>query len=192
MAVHLFGAASSPACSNFALRRTAKDNIEHFSEEVISTVRNNFYVDDCLKSLPTEGETSQLASDLRALLLRGDFRLTKWFSNNRRVLETIPVDEHAKEAKTLDLGKDGLPVERVLGVKWSVESDTFSFNVDIKLKPPTRRGILSVVSSVYDPLGLAAPFVLTSKRLLQDLSRLKLGWDDPISPEDSIRVGSDG
>ena len=68
-----------------------------------------------------------------------------------------------------------------------MESDTFSFNVNIKLKPPTRRGILSVVSSVYDPLGLATPFVLTAKRLLQDLCRLKLGWDDPISPEDSIR-----
>ena len=42
MVVHLFGAASSPACSNFALRRTAEDNVEHFSKEVISTVRNNF------------------------------------------------------------------------------------------------------------------------------------------------------
>ena len=178
MVVLLFGAASSPACSNFALRRTAEDNVEHFSKEVISTVRNNFYVDDCLKSLP---------ADLRALLLRGGFKLTKWISNSRRVLETIPVDERAKEAKTLDLSKDGLPVERALGVKWCVESDTFSFNVNIKLKPPTRRGIFSVVSSVYDPLGLAAPFVLTAKRLLQDLCRLKLGWDDPIFPEDSIR-----
>ena len=150
-------------------------------------MRNNFYVDDCLKSLPAEGEASQLVSDLRALLLRGGFKLTKWISNSRRVLETIPVNERAKEAKTLDLNKDGLPVERALGVKWCVESDTFNFNVNIKLKPPTRRGILSVVSSVYDPLGLAAPFVLTTKRLLQDLCRLKLGWDDPISPEDSIR-----
>ena len=35
MVVHLFGAASSPACSNFALRRTAEDNVEHFSKEVI-------------------------------------------------------------------------------------------------------------------------------------------------------------
>ena len=151
MVVHLFVAASSPACSNFALRRTAEDNVEHFSKEVISTVRNNFYVEDCLKSLPTEGEASQLASDLRALLLRCGFKLTKWIRNSRRVLETIPVDERAKEAKTLDLSKDGLTVERALGVKWCMESDTFSFNVNIKLKPPTRRGILSVVSPVYDP-----------------------------------------
>ena len=143
-------------------------------------MRNNSYVDDCLKSLPTEGEASQLASDLRALLLIGGFRLTKRVSNSRRVLETNPVYERAKDAKTLELSKDGLPVERALGIKWCVESDTSSFNVELMLKPPTRRGILSVVSSVYDPLGLAAPFVLTVKKLLQDLCRLNLGSDDPI------------
>ena len=48
------------------------------------------------------------------------------------------------------------------------------------LKSPTRRSILSVVSSAYDPLGLAAPFVLPAKQLLQDLCRVKLEWDDPI------------
>ena len=60
MIVHLFDAASSPACSNFALRRTAEDNIEHFSKEIFSNVRKNPFVDDCLKSLPTKGEASQL------------------------------------------------------------------------------------------------------------------------------------
>ena len=52
---------------------------------------------------------------------------------------------------------------------------------------PTRRGILSVVSSVYDPLGLAAPFVLPAKRLLQDLCRVKLEWDEPIPSEHKVR-----
>lgn len=183
MVVHLFGAASSPACSNFALRKTAEDNSKHFSEAVVTTVKRNFYVDDCLKSLPSVEEASQHASDLRSLLSRGGFRLTKWISNSRRVLETIPEVERAKEVKTLDLSKDYLPVERALGVRWCVETDTFGFKVDIKLKPLTRRGILSVVSSVYDPLGLAAPFMLPAKRLLQDLCRFKLDWDDPIPSE---------
>ncbi|XP_078344097.1 uncharacterized protein LOC144629756 [Oculina patagonica] len=187
MVVHLFGAASSPACSNFALRKTAEDNSEHFPEEVVSTVKNNFYVDDCLKSLPSVDEASQHASDLRSMLSRGGFRLTKWISNSRQVLETIPEAERAKEVKALDLSKDDLPVERALGVKWCVETDTFGFKVEVKHKPPTRRGILSVVSSVYDPLGLVAPFVLPAKRLLQDLCRIKLEWDDPIPSEPKVR-----
>jgi len=34
MVVHLFGAASSPSCSNFALRKTAEDNSQHFPKAV--------------------------------------------------------------------------------------------------------------------------------------------------------------
>ena len=139
MVVHLFGAASSPSCSNFALRKTAEDNSQHFTEAVVCTVKNNFYVDDCLKALPSVEEASQHASDLRSLLSKGGFRLTNWISTSRRVLETIPEAERAKEVKTLDLSKDDLPVERALGVKWCVETDTFGFKVDIKFKPPTRR-----------------------------------------------------
>ena len=169
MVVHFFGAALSPSCSNFALCKTAEDNSQHFPEGVVSTVKNNFYVDDCLKALPLVGEASQHASNLRSLLSKGGFRLTKWISNSREVLETIPEEERAKEVKTLDLSKDDLPVERALSVKWCVEKDTFGFKVDVKLKPPMRRGILSVVSSVYDPLGLAIPVVFPTKLLLQDL-----------------------
>ena len=51
MLVHLFGAISSPASANFALRRTATDNKHCFPGAVINTVERNFYVDDCLKSL---------------------------------------------------------------------------------------------------------------------------------------------
>ena len=85
MVVHLFGAAFSPSCSNFALRKTAEDNTEHFPEAVVNTVKNNFYVDDCLKSLPSVDEAAQHAGDLRSLISRGGFRLTKWISNSRKV-----------------------------------------------------------------------------------------------------------
>ena len=65
-------------------------------------------------------------------------------------------------------------------------SDTFRFKIVIKDRPPTRRGILSTVSSVYDTLGFIAPFVLPAKILLQDLCRKGLGWDDKI-PEEELK-----
>ena len=37
MTVHLFGAVSSPACSNFAVRKTAEDNAKDFSADAINT-----------------------------------------------------------------------------------------------------------------------------------------------------------
>ena len=93
MVVHLFGAISSPACANFALHRTAEDNRHSFLPDVISTVKRNFYVDDCLKSLPSRLQTVEHVNSLRTLLARGGFRLTKWVSNSRDVLEAIPEQE---------------------------------------------------------------------------------------------------
>ena len=65
-------------------------------------------------------------------------------------------------------------------MSWFVETDQFGFKVFIKDRPCNRRGILSAVSSLYDPLGMAAPFILPAKLLLQDLCRRGLGWDDEV------------
>ena len=178
MRVHLFGATSSPSCSNFALRQTAKDHVGNFEADVISTVQSNFYVDDCLKSVDNEEEAIDLAKQLMELLKLGGFRLTKWVSNSRKVIASIPENERASAVKNLDL-----PVGRALGMQWNVDTDQFEFRTSIKNRPATRRGILSVASSTYDPLGFVSPFVLPAKVLLQDLCRLQLGWDDEIPKE---------
>ena len=183
MLVHLFGAISSPASANFALRRTATDNKQCFPDDVINTVKRNFYVDDCLKSLSSEAAAITHVHDLQALLSRGGFKLTKWISNSRKVIEAIPAHERCAELKKLDFYKNELPSQRALGLQWCVESDTFTFNICLRSRPFTRRGILSVVGSVFDPLGFVVPFILNAKQILQDLCRIKLGWDDEIPPE---------
>ena len=104
-------------------------------------------------------------------------------SNSREVLKTISKDEVGKEFKELDLSKDLLPVERVLGVHWSIENDCFGFRITLKDKPMTRRGILSTISSIYDPLGFAAPYLLQGKLILQQLCADRKGWDDALTDE---------
>ena len=185
MLVHLFGSVSSPTCVNFALRQTADDNSEQFDPETVNTVKRNFYVDDCLKSSENEKAAITTAEQLRLLLSKGGFRLTKWLSNSRKVIETIPQSERSKLVKEIRFGE--LPAERALGVLWNIELDTFGFAIMVKDKPFTRRGILSVVSSVYDPLGFAAPFILLAKEILQSLCRTSMGWDSPIPEEYSKR-----
>ena len=64
MEVHVFDATSSPARSNFALRKTAEDSISEFDEEVVKTVRNNVYVDDCLKSVESSAQAVNVAAQL--------------------------------------------------------------------------------------------------------------------------------
>ncbi|XP_068726426.1 uncharacterized protein [Montipora capricornis] len=179
MTVHLFGAVSSPSCANFVLRKTAEENFQRFDFEVMNTVRRNVYVDDCLKSVPSESEAIRLAADLRRLLERGGFNLTKWVSNSRKLIESLPESDRAGSFK--DLHDSQMPVERALGVRWDVDGDIFCFKIKVTDKPFTRRGLLSVVSSVYDPLGFEAPLIFPAKAILQDLCRKRLEGDDPIA-----------
>lgn len=92
----------------------------------------------------------------------------------------LPEKERAKEVRAVDLSKDILPIERALGVLWCIESDSFRFRIKVQDKPVTRRGILSTVSSIYDPLGFLSPFTLPAKTLLQQLIKEKLTWDEPV------------
>ncbi|XP_025760779.1 uncharacterized protein LOC106097018 [Oreochromis niloticus] len=83
----------------------------------------------------------------------------------------------------LDLSRDQLPTERALGVQWDIEHDVFTFSIVNKDKQLTRRGILSNVSSIYDPLGFLAPVILPAKQILQHLCKLRFGWVETIPAE---------
>ncbi len=79
-----------------------------------------------------------------------------------------------------DLDQKASPVETALGLHWCIDADVLTFRISIDKRPHTRRGILSVVSSIYDPLGFLAPFTLPVKRMLQEICRLNIGWDASI------------
>jgi hypothetical protein len=187
MLVHLFGATSSPSCANVALRRTAEDNRHLFRPDVCEMISSNFYVDDFLKSVSSKEQALSLVHEVTELCSKGGFKLTKWISNNRDVIQAVPVDERAKELKTLDLTKDDLPAGRALGVKWCIESDCFGFKVICQNVPPSRRRLLSIVSSIFDPLGLVSPFTMRAKIFLQSLCKQGVPWNVPLEGGDLVR-----
>ncbi len=183
MRVHIFGAVSSPSCANYALKRCAIDNTCTYDETVTDAVLNDFYVDDFVKSMKSEDEAVKLVRELKELLAKGGFSLKKWVSNSRKVIESVPPSDRAKTLKSIDIYQDDLPTERSLGVLWNVETDKIEFAVKEVDKRPTRRNILSVMSSIYDPIGCTAPYVLKAKKILQVCSKQKLTWDEKIPEE---------
>ena len=44
-----------------------------------------------------------------------------------------------------------------------------------------------MLSSGYDRVGIASPFVLGARLIVQSLCRLKIGWDDPIPEEQRLQ-----
>ena len=126
MRFYLFGGASCPSCANFTLKKTTQDS----KTESINQVRW------------TGHET---------------FKSTVWLSCSRRIqacivvlqftqgIDSLPASERAAEAALLK--------ERLPGARWNISFDLFGFTILIKDRPATRRAILSIVSSAYDPLG---------------------------------------
>lgn len=180
MKVHVIGAGSSPGCANFGLKQAAKDGEDEFGTDAAEFIRRNFYVDNGLKSVSTASPATKLIQSSQAMCAKAGIWLHKFISNTKEVLEAILPEDRAEKLQDLDLKFDKLAVERTLGVMWFVETDCFKFRIVIQDRPLTRRGVLSTISSIYDPLGFIAPVILAGKQLLQDLCRGNVEWDDPI------------
>ncbi|XP_028314916.1 uncharacterized protein LOC114470784 [Gouania willdenowi] len=177
--VHLFGAASSPGCANYGLKYLAKENSgTHPSGSQF--IERDFYVDDGVTSANTVEEAIQLAQDAREICSKGNLRLHKFVSNDHTVLQSIPLSECAVNIDTKDLTFKDMPQERALGIRWNIGKDCFKFDNTLKIQPATRRGILSTVASIYDPLGFLAPYVLNGKKILQEMCQRGVCWDETL------------
>jgi len=84
MTVHLFGAASSPGCANFGLKYLAEQYKSEYPT-ASSFVKNNFYVDDGLISVPLIQEAKELIVQAQTLCKHGGLRLHKFNSNENEV-----------------------------------------------------------------------------------------------------------
>ena len=154
MQVHLFGATSSPSSVAFCLRQAAIDLGDQFDPEISYIIQRYFYVDDCLCSTLSTHQAKLIVEQLTKLLKKGGFHLTKWHTNCREVLDTIPVNERSIKTQH-EVTDDNWAKERVLGVLWNVLNDSFGFRITFSETPVTRRGILSTLGSLYDPLGFS-------------------------------------
>ena len=170
MNVHLFGNTSSPAVATFCLRKTAQEAEAQFGSDAREFVEKNFYVDDALKSLPGPEESIDLLKRTQSMLATANLRLHKIASNDPKVTEAFPSSDRATDCCNLDLNENTKHVQRSLGVFWELKSDTFSFKALQERKPFMRRGVLSVVNSLFDRLGIAAPVAIKGKMLLRQMS----------------------
>lgn len=49
--------------------------------------------------------------------------------------------------------------------------------------PDTKRLILSATSSLFDPLGFAAPYVIKAKPIIKELWRRQIDWNEELPGE---------
>ncbi|XP_061908561.1 uncharacterized protein LOC133653372 isoform X2 [Entelurus aequoreus] len=183
MRVHVFGNSPSPAVAIYGLHQSVLRNQPDCDPDVKQFVTHDFYVDDGLKSLPTVEMAVSLLQRTRDTLANSNLRLHKIAANRKEVLEAFPSQDHAKDLKDLDFEADSVPMQRSLGLLWDLKKDCFTFRVSDETKPFTRRGVLSTINSLYDPLGFVAPVTMQGKSILRELMAENGDWDAPLPSE---------
>lgn len=169
------------ACAPFLAIRTMNElcEIEKDNFPIASNiVKRDCYVDNVATGFSTVDQAIQVRRELSQMLLKGGFKIRQWASNKERVLTGLDPSEIDSK---LDLNKDE-PI-KTLGVFWCAKNDNYTYqvtNVD-NSKSITKRYILSEIAKIYDPLGLLGPVILYAKRIMQELWKSKLNWDESVT-----------
>ena len=175
-----FGVTSSPYLAVRTLQQTATD-FGSSSPTASWHVTQSFYVDDLLGGADTVEQAIDLYHSLREMLGKGGFDLKKWRSSSSEVLRAIPetLQEPMPTQELVDMHSASYP--KALGVAWDSKADTIATHVQLPSAfVSTKRGILSDIARTFDVLGWISPVILQTKRLIQELWRLKLGWDEEV------------
>jgi predicted metalloprotease with PDZ domain len=117
------------------------------------------YVDDLLSGGWTVEQAKTRKEISREILQDATFELHKWSSNVPQ-LEVDEVHQVSELSDEQSYAKTQLMVKpkesKVLGLKWDKQSDTLKISFPSEEVPATKRGILSKLAKIYDPLGLVS------------------------------------
>ncbi|XP_055522992.1 uncharacterized protein LOC129717172 [Wyeomyia smithii] len=186
MDVATFGSTCSPASAQYVKNLNAKNHSNQFPRATLA-ITDCHYVDDYLDSFKSSTEAQQVAKEVRLIHHNGGFVLRGWRSNNRHVLAELG-EVGTAACKSLVSAYSEL-IERVLGLLWTPHTDELSFSTQMSTEVqmllssgcrPTKRQVLRCVMTLFDPLGLLAPFVINGKVLIQNLWRTGAEWDQKV------------
>jgi len=170
----------SATIAQVALRKTAEEMLTTYPEST-DIIINNAYMDDISASVNDSIEANRRMEEIDQILNSKGFVIKEWISNcpimngtHNNADSTVPVGED-KESNT----------EGVLGLRWDVKKDLLRFKFKASLDIPekfSKRYILSITNSIFDPIGLLTPFTVKVKIILRSVWAYepKLLWDCPL------------
>ena len=145
-------------------------------------IENGLYVDDLILGGETVNRAREIKLTAKKIFKEANFELHKWNSNARE----LELDENVNDAE-LSYAKKQLGTKsgecRLLGLSWNKNSDTIGVTLPQEAVAPTKRGVLSKIARVYNPLGLVAPLLLQGKLIYREACLQKCAWDADIPRE---------
>ena len=108
-----------------------------------------------------------------------------WISNSPEILHSLPTSEISTSITSRDSNK--FTVERAFEMIWNINQDMLTFRPVTREHSNTKQEIFSLVSSVFDALGVLTPCLLEPKLIIQDKWKLKTDWGSKIPIEMEAR-----
>lgn len=181
----VFGLSSSPMISQYVIRRIAAE-YKYSNPLLYDILMRKIYVDDLIISLDDFELAMRLFAETRQALLRGGFNLVKMKANHPDLLSTV-----LEQASESDLANEKLvsneTKEKLLGYVIDFENDTISLSLALPLMQkiiakdhPTKKEVLKLTMSIYDPQGLFTFFTSKLKILYHLICKEPVEWNDEI------------
>ena len=82
------------------------------------------------------------------------------------------------------LPSEASAIQAALGVLWKTSSDVLEIRTNSPEKPFTKRGVLSTVNSLFDPLGIMSPVILKGRLIQRKILSLIKSKEDTSSDVD--------
>ncbi|XP_061717738.1 uncharacterized protein LOC133525496 [Cydia pomonella] len=162
-----FGVISSPFLLNAVIRYHLLKN----NKAVCRQIAEDLYVDNLVTGSDSVEDAMSLYSTARTTFNDLSMNLREWNSNSVKVMASIPLEFKSKELDSM----------KVLGLEWDIKNDSLSLRFEltkqIEASTVTKREMLRLIASIFDPCGYAAPLVLPAKLFLQTLWQQKIDWD---------------
>ena len=187
----------SPDMASFVMLKMAKDN-EKDNPHAAAILRRDRYMDDSIHSCPTTKEAVQRIKELDRVLDTGSFKIKEWISSSEIVLNDLSQVSLKKPDEEKSVESTAVPTAvhldrekgvKTLGVGWNPQTDVISFKVkEPNVAKLTKRVVVSNISRLYDPLGLASAVTIKARIALQHIWRAKnFDWGDPLPDETRVR-----
>ncbi|XP_017462699.1 PREDICTED: uncharacterized protein LOC108356076, partial [Rhagoletis zephyria] len=187
MTAMMFGAACSPCSAHYVKVKNAMEHSNH-DPRAIQAITDYHYVDDYVDSFRSASRAMEISKQVRDIHKDAGFQLRKFRSNSLEVATALGGENTALSI----MSKEAMESGKVLGMLWQPSSDHFTYRLEFHGVDssvisgdlaPTKRMLLSIVMSIFDPLGFLCHLTITAKLVMREIWKRDLGWDEPVPNE---------
>ncbi|CAI4220489.1 unnamed protein product, partial [Auanema sp. JU1783] len=137
---------------------------------IVADTLRYLYVDNIFYTTNDPAELVNIYKESKSIFSQVSMNIREYFSNHTDTNSTFSADDQHPDKNP-----------KILGIKYHSTTDTFVMTCQLRSQHTfTKRDLLSSLHSVYDPLGLAAPFLLHFKLLLRQVMNGAIDWKEQV------------